>query len=137
MDANLPRPLPMAAFAPPTLAALSPTAARFVLALRLAVILEQRGCDALTPLTQRLGSARMAAAMIDAAATVGRLWPDRFCLSPPCCSRVSHNEMLLGELADHAARRDTRAFHATARDYLSDARAASLYAALQPIDALC
>jgi hypothetical protein len=84
--------------------------ARLAAALRLWVVLNKLGRCPLQAVADRLGSVRAAAHLHLLLEEVGAAWPDPFCIAPPCCSRLSHDEALALAMVRAAAREDRPAF---------------------------
>ena len=54
---------------------------------------------------------------------VGAAWPEPFCVSPPCCPRLSHDEALILDMVRAAGRGDRPGFDRLLSDLLpADAR---------------
>jgi hypothetical protein len=104
----------------PSVAELPPTGSRLIIALRLFVIARRRGHCPLARLTERLGSSADARLAIHVAGIVGYLWPERFTVSPPCCTSLSFDEQLLAELACHVADGDRPAYDRASRELLNE-----------------
>ena len=102
------------------LGALSPEGARVIMALRLKIVCDKRGMDAIPPLATRMGGISGALRMIHVTALVAALWPDPFALSPPCCRTLSHDEAMLGALAEAAYAGDRARFDDESTDMLSE-----------------
>ena len=102
------------------LGALSPEGARVIMALRLKIVCDKRGMDAIPPLSTRMGGISGALRMIHVTALVAALWPDPFALSPPCCRTLSHDEAMLGALAEAAYAGDRARFDDESTDMLSE-----------------
>lgn len=84
--------------------------ARLAAALRLWVVLGKLGRCPLQAVADRLESARAAAHLHLLLEEVGAAWPDPFCIAPPCCPRLSHDEALALAMVRTAAREDRPAF---------------------------
>ncbi len=96
---------------------------RLIMALRLTVLARRRDVDALAVLNERLGCSARAHHALHIIGLAGDLWPERFTMSPPCCRSLSHDEALLGMLADHAFAGNRPTFDRVACDLLcEDAR---------------
>lgn len=107
----------------PRLGDLSADGMRLVLATRLRVACARRGIPALPLIAQRLGCERQALRALHIIEVIGAVWPEKFALSPPCCGLLSHDEALLGALAEAAEEGARAGFDAHARDLLNqDAR---------------
>ena len=100
--------------------ALSAEGARVIMALRLKIVCDKRGLDPIPPLTARMGGITGALRMILVTALVAALWPDPFALSPPCCRMLSHDEAMLGTLAEAAYTGDRARFDAESADMLNE-----------------
>ena len=116
----MPTALLRALTARPALTALSPPGQRLIMALRLTVLAKRREVDALAVLTERFGCAASGRHALHIILLTGDLWPERFTMSPPCCGSLSHDELLLGTLADQAATRDRPAFDRESSDLLNE-----------------
>jgi hypothetical protein len=68
--------------------------ARLAAALRLWVVLSKLGHCPLQGVADRLDSARASAHLHLLLEEIGAAWPDPFCIAPPCCPRLSHDEAL-------------------------------------------
>ena len=84
--------------------------ARLAAALRLWVVLSKLGRCPLQAVADRLGSIRAAAHLHLLLEEVGAAWPDPFCIAPPCCPRLSHDEALALAMVRAAAREDRPGF---------------------------
>jgi hypothetical protein len=69
--------------------------ARLASALRLWVVMNKLGRCPMRAVAERLGCERAAAHFHLMLEEVGAAWPDPFCVSPPCCPRLSHDEALV------------------------------------------
>jgi hypothetical protein len=84
--------------------------ARLAAALRLWVVLSKLGRCPMQAVTDRLDSVRAAAHLHLLLEEIGAAWPDPFCIAPPCCPRLSHDEALALDMVRAAAREDRPAF---------------------------
>jgi hypothetical protein len=84
--------------------------ARLAAALRLWVVMSKLGRCPLQAVADRLDSARAAAHLHLLLEEIGAAWPDPFCIAPPCCPRLSHDEALALAMVGAAAREDRPAF---------------------------
>jgi hypothetical protein len=84
--------------------------ARLAAALRLWVMISKLGHCPRQAVGDRLGSARAAAHLHLLLEEIGAAWPDPFCIAPPCCPRLSHDEALALSMVRAAAREDRPAF---------------------------
>lgn len=97
--------------------------ARIARSLRLWVMARKGGGCGLGAVAGSLGSHRAAAHFHLLLEEVGAAWPDPFCVSPPCCPRLSHDEALFVEMLGHAAAGDRPGFDRLLSDLLpEDAR---------------
>lgn len=102
------------------MSALSPDGVRVIMALRLKIVCDKRGLDPIPPLTERMGGLAPALRMMHVTGLVASLWPEPFTLSPPCCQSLSHDEVLLGALAEAASTRDRARFDMDSHDMLNE-----------------
>lgn len=79
----------------PDMRALPAREARLAASLRLWVVMHKLGRCPMAALADRLGDARAAAHLHLLLEEVGAAWPEPFCVSPPCCPRLSHDEALI------------------------------------------
>jgi len=84
--------------------------ARLATALRLWVVLSKTGHCPMRAVADRLESVRAAAHLHLLLEEIGAAWPDPFCIAPPCCPRLSHDEALALLMVRTAAREDRPAF---------------------------
>lgn len=84
--------------------------ARLAAALRLWVVLSKLGRCPMQAVADRLGSVRAAAHLHLLLEEVGAAWPDPFCIAPPCCPRLSHDEALALDMVRTAAGEDRPGF---------------------------
>ena len=87
-----------------------PSEARLAAALRLWVVLSKHGCCPMQAVAGRLGSVRAAAHLQLLLVEIGTAWPDPFCIAPPCCPRLSHDEALALDMVRLAVHGDRPAF---------------------------
>lgn len=87
-------------------------------ALRLWVVMNKRGRCPMQAVAGRLGSARASAHLHLMLAEIGAAWPEPFCVSPPCCPRLSHDEALVVDMVRLGGAGDRPAFDALLRDML-------------------
>lgn len=107
----------------PDLRTMPPSDARIARSLRLWVMVRKGGGCGLKAVTGSLGTARAAAHFHLLLEEVGAAWPDPFCVSPPCCPRLSHDEALFIEMLDRANARDRVGFDRLLSDLIpADAR---------------
>jgi hypothetical protein len=84
--------------------------ARLVTALRLWVVMNKLGRCPMQAVSDRLESVRAAAHLHLLLEEIGAAWPDPFCIAPPCCPRLSHDEALALDMVRIAARDDQPGF---------------------------
>ncbi len=97
--------------------------ARLTISLRLWVVMNKLGRCPLQAMTEKLESPRAAAHLHLMLEEVGAAWPDPFCVSPPCCPRLSHDEALILDMVGAAGREDRPGFDRLLCDLLpADAR---------------
>jgi hypothetical protein len=102
----------------PEIGTMSAAEARIISALRLWVVMNKLGRPPMQPVAERLGSARAAAHLHLLIEEIGAAWPEPFCVSPPCCSRLSHDEATLGAMVAIAGGGDRRGFDRLLEDLL-------------------
>jgi hypothetical protein len=88
----------------PDIRALKAGEARLAAALRLWVVMSKLGRCPLQAVADRLDSARAAAHLHLLLEEIGAAWPDRFCIAPLCCPRLSHDEALALDMVRLAGR---------------------------------
>jgi hypothetical protein len=102
----------------PDLRELSEGEACMTIAMRLWVLLNKLGHCALQPMSEKLGCRRAAAHLHLMLEEIGAAWPEPFCVSPPCCSRLSPDEALVLDMIRTAGRHDRPAFDRLLADLL-------------------
>jgi hypothetical protein len=78
--------------------------------LRLWALTARSGCCSMRALSERLGSARAAAHFHLLMEEIGTVWPEPFCVSPPCSPRLSHDEACFAAMIGLAGLEDRPAF---------------------------
>ncbi|WP_146193537.1 addiction module antidote protein [Sphingosinicella humi] len=107
----------------PDLRDMETSGARLVMTLRLWVVMNKLGRCPLQAMAEKLGSRRAAAHLHLMLEEVGAAWPEPFCVSPPCCPRLSHDEALVLDMVRAAGREDRPGFDRLLSDLLpADAR---------------
>lgn len=107
----------------PDLRTLPAREAHLAMTVRLWVVVGKLGRDPLPALTERLGSEMGAARLHLFLEQVGAVWVDPFCVNPPCCPRLSHDEALVLDMLALAANGDRPGFDRLLSDLLAaDAR---------------
>lgn len=89
---------------------LGPEGARLAAGIRLWVVMNKLGRSPLQAVGARLGSGRAAAHLHLLIEAIGAAWPEPFCVAPPCCPRLSHDEALALDMVRLAACGDRPAF---------------------------
>ena len=111
----------------PDIRTVAPVHARIVRALRY-THLSRRGrsfcCD---DLAEQLGAPLAVHSFLVFLDEAGRAWPEPIVLNPPCCNRMSYDEMLLVDCATAAAKDDRASFDAFVRDMLDASRRQSVW----------
>lgn len=97
-------------FSHPRLTELDKLPARLVRALRLWVVQTQQNVCPMESVAAVLGSLRSAAHLHLLLEEVAVAWPDPFAVAPPCCPRLSHDELLLADMVRLAVRGDRPGF---------------------------
>ncbi len=94
----------------PAIRDLAPEEAGLAAGIRLWVVMNKLGRCPLQQTGDRLGSVRAAAHLHLLLEAVGAAWPEPFCIAPPCCPRLSHDEALALDMVRLAGRGDRPAF---------------------------
>jgi hypothetical protein len=92
--------------------------ARLATALRLWVVMNKLGRCPMQAVADRLESVRAAAHLHLLLEEIGAAWPDPFCIAPPCCPRLSHDEALALDMVRAAAREDRPGFDRLLQDMI-------------------
>ena len=103
----------------PELRSLPVRQGQVVTALRLWIAAIRCGRAPANVVADLLGCARAAAHLHLLLEEIGAAWPDPFCVSPPCCPRLSHDEALVAGMMAHAESRDRPGFDRLLCDLLS------------------
>lgn len=115
----------------PDLRALPAAQARITIATRVAVVFSKLERDPRPELEQRLGTADAAVRFLDLVEEIGMAWPEPVYVNPPCCPRLSYDEMMVLDLVSAAVRSDRETFDAFLRDMIPAQLRRRLYAAFQ------
>ena len=102
----------------PWLSSLDAPDARLIKSVRHWVFAAKSGQCRIAALTARLGCGRTAAHLHLLLDEIGAAWPDPFCVAPPCCGRLSHDEATLSNMLATAAEGDRAAFDRLLSDLL-------------------
>ncbi|MDT9600058.1 addiction module antidote protein [Sphingosinicella rhizophila] len=104
----------------PRLQDLHESPARIVSALRLSIVARRTRQCPLGAAAARLGSRRAAAHLHLLMEEIGTAWPEPFCVSPPCCAFLSHDEALVARMFALASEGDRPGFDRLLSDLLPD-----------------
>jgi len=115
---------------PARIAALAPSAARFIYSLRLIALHDRARRDPVPELTARLGSMEVAAKSLALAQTIAIVWPEDIHVSRFCCDCLTHDEATLGALIEGCFARDQEDFHAHVTGLLRPERVTLLWEAV-------
>jgi hypothetical protein len=94
----------------PDMGSLPAHEARIAASLRLWVVLNKLGRCPMAAVADRLGDTRAAPHLHLMLEEVGAAWPDPFCVAPPCCPRLSHDEALVIDMVRLGGRGDRPGF---------------------------
>jgi hypothetical protein len=83
---------------------------RLTAALRLWVVMTRLGRCPMLAVAGRLASRGAAVHLHILLEAIGAAWPEPFCVAPPCCPRLSHDEALAVAMVRVAAAQDRPAF---------------------------
>lgn len=113
----------------PDLRTLPGAQARIALSTRIVVVLTKLDRDPRPELANRLGSEEAAERFLDLIGGMGTVWPEPVYVNPPCCPKLSYDEMMVLDLLTAAVRSDRQAFDDFLRDMLPPPARDTLYAA--------
>jgi hypothetical protein len=108
---------------------LSLLALRSVLAFRILALCSKAGREPVAELASRFRSVTVAKSFLEWADRVGRCWPERVSVHPPCCRGLSPDEKTFGLLIDAAGSGDREAFSRAIDGFVRPDRHEPLYAA--------
>jgi len=94
--------------------------ARLVVALRIAVFAHKSGTDPAPHVAARLGSTALSNQLSLVVEAMGQAWPEPFCVSRPCCARLSPDEAMFVGMVRSAARGNRAAFDRQTREMLGE-----------------
>jgi hypothetical protein len=102
----------------PDIRDLDASGARLATSLRLWVVMNKLGRCPMQAVAERLESVRAAAHLHLLLEEIAAAWPDPFCIAPPCCPRLSHDEALALEMVRLATRQNQPAFDRLLEDMI-------------------
>ena len=94
--------------------------ARLVVALRIAVFAHKSGTDPAPHVAARLGSTALSNQLSLVVEAMGQAWLEPFCVSRPCCARLSPDETMFVAMVRSAARGNRAAFDRQTREMLGE-----------------
>lgn len=107
----------------PDLRTMAAADARVAISVRLWVVMNKLGRCPLEAMIEKLGSAPAGGKLHLLMEEIGVAWPEPFCVNPPCCPRLSHDEALVIDMTGIARRGDRPGFDRLLSDLLPfDAR---------------
>lgn len=115
--------------APPRLGSLSLLALQSVMALRILALCSRAACEPVAELTRRFRSVTAAKSFLALTDCIGRYWPERVTVHPPCCRGLSPDEKTLAWLIDAAGAGDREAFGRAIDGFVRHDRHEALYTA--------
>jgi hypothetical protein len=113
----------------PLVGELSLPALQSVLALRIVALCSKAGREPVVELARRFRSLTAAKAFLALADRIGRYWPDRIMVHPPCCRGLSPDEGALALMIDAAGAGDREGFRRAVEGLVRRDRHDTLYAA--------
>lgn len=105
---------------PAELGAASLIEAKLVVALRIAVFAHKAGTNPAPHVAARLGSVPLSNQLSLVVEAMGQAWPEPFCVSRPCCGRLSPDESLFVGMIRSAMRGNRAAFDRQTREMLGE-----------------
>jgi hypothetical protein len=102
----------------PDIRDLDAAGARLATSLRLWVVMNKLGRCPMQAVAERLESVRAAAHLHLLLEEIAAAWPDPFCIAPPCCPRLSHDEALALKMVRLATRQNQPAFDRLLEDMI-------------------
>jgi len=115
--------------APPLIGELSLLALQSVLALRIVALCSKTGREPVVELARRFRSVTAAKAFLTLTDHIGRCWPDRVTVHPPCCRGLSPDEQTLALMINAAGAGGREAFRRAVEGLVRADRHEMLYAA--------
>jgi len=108
---------------PADLGSASLVEAKLVVALRIAVFAHKAGTNPAPHVEMRLGSVALSNQLSLVLEAMGQAWPEPFCVSRPCCGKLSPDEAMFVGMMRSAMRGNRAAFDRQTREMLpEDAR---------------
>lgn len=89
---------------------LSAAQGRIAFAMRIAVVFNKLGRNPVPELANRLGSCHAAGCFLNMVGEMGSAWPEPIYINPPCCPKLSYDEMMLLDLLEACGRANRKAF---------------------------
>ncbi|MFN3820644.1 hypothetical protein [Blastomonas sp.] len=94
--------------------------ARLVVATRIAIFAHKSGADPAPHVAERLGSALLSNQLSLILEAIGQAWPEPFCVSRPCCGRLSPDETMFVAMLRAAMRGNRAAFDRQSCEMLAE-----------------
>lgn len=94
--------------------------AKLVIAARIAIFAHRSGVDPAPHVAARLGSPQLCNQLSLILEAVGQAWPEPFCVSRPCCGRLSPDETMFVAMLRAAMMGNRAAFDRTSREMLAE-----------------
>jgi hypothetical protein len=105
---------------PAELGSASLVEAKLVVALRIAVFAHKSGNDPAPHVSARLGSVALSNQLSLVVEAMGQAWPEPFCVSRPCCGRLSPDETMFVGMVRSAMRGNRAAFDRQTSEMLAE-----------------
>ncbi len=105
---------------PAELGSASLVEAKLVVALRIAVFAHKSGNDPAPHVSARLGSVALSNQLSLVVEAMGQAWPEPFCVSRPCCGRLSPDETMFVSMVRSAMRGNRAAFDRQTSEMLAE-----------------
>lgn len=115
----------------PDIRHLSAAQGRIALAMRIAVVFNKLGRNPMPELENRLGSSRAVGHFLNMIGEMGSTWPEPIYVNPPCCPKLSYDEMMLLDLLEACGRADRKAFDERLLDLVSAQARDKIYCAAE------
>lgn len=105
---------------PAELGSASLVEAKLVVALRIAVFAHKSGNDPAPHVSARLGSVALSNQLSLVVEAMGQAWPEPFCVSRPCCGRLSPDETMFVGMVRSGMRGNRAAFDRQTSEMLAE-----------------